>query len=77
MKISKIYLIKPLGISDYGHNSSQSEKPQLTAYIAYTKEKAKEIEHRLKNTRGYRDVKVEEVRIDSLRYIPLLLRTLI
>jgi hypothetical protein len=77
MKISKVYLIKPLGISDYGHSPSQGEKPQLAIYIAYTEEKAKEIEERLKTTYKYRNIKIEEVRLDSLRYVPLLLRKLI
>jgi len=71
--MSKVYLIKPTGVSYYGYNYPEGEKPQLTTYIAYTKNGAKKIETKLR-TRGYRGVNIEEVRFESLRCIPLMFR---
>jgi len=73
MKIGRIYLIKPTGIRDYMFSHPHGEKPQLGIYIAYDYNRAKDIEDRLKN-HGFRDIKIEEIQFESLKYLPLIIR---
>ena len=75
MQKNMIYLIKPTSVWEQGHDYNLLEKPQLGVYIAKNIEELKRIESNLRS-HGYRDIKIEEVRFDSLRYVPWLFRQL-
>jgi len=70
-KISSIYLIKPTSIRDYGIYYSRDKKPQLGVYIAYTNKRAEKIRDMLE-TRGYIGIRIDEIRFESLRCLPLI-----
>jgi len=73
MAATIIYLIKPIGI-DYGHDYNfVGEKPQLGVYIAKNSKELERVEADLRS-RGFREFKIDVIRLDSLRYIPLYLR---
>jgi hypothetical protein len=72
MEIGKVYLIKAMSI-DQGSNYNAGEKPQTGIYIAYTPDQVNVVKSNLVKN-GFKRFDVDEVRLDSLIYLPFLLR---
>jgi len=72
MQIGKVYLIKAMSI-DQGLDYNTFEKPQTGIYIAYTPDQVNTVKRNLIK-HGFKRFDVDEVRVDSLRYLPFLFR---